>query len=229
MTSINFDEPSIGQVSGENKTTLTCRAQGKAAIGILGETTTDDGGAGVVGSSKNWVGVFGQSQTQVGIWGRAPVAGRFEGDVEVTGDIRLKNADCAEDFDIAKSEHVEAGTVMVLNEMGSLQPSYKEYDRKVVGIISGAGGYNPAIVLDRQQQSQNRIDRLPVALMGKAYCKVDARYSSIEMGDLLTTSSTKGHAMKAKDPTNAFGAIIGKALGTINEGLGMIPVLIALQ
>jgi hypothetical protein len=27
----------------------------------------------------------------------------------------------------------------------------------------------------------------------------------------------------------AFGAVIGKALGSIKEGMGMIPVLVALQ
>ena len=65
--------------------------------------------------------------------------------------------------------------------------------------------------------------------MGKVYCKVDATSSPIEIGDLLTTSPTKGHAMKAEDPYKAFGAVIGKALGTIKDGLGMIPVLVALQ
>jgi hypothetical protein len=157
-------------------------------------------------------------------------AGRFEGNVEVTGDISLTNGDCAEDFDIAESELkcVETGTVMVLNEKGSLQPSNQEYDKKVAGVISGASGYKPAIVLDRQQ-SQKNSHRLPVALIGKVYCKVDARHSSIEIGDLLTTSSTKGYAMKADDPTKAFGAVIGKTLSSIKDGLGMIPVLIALQ
>jgi hypothetical protein len=112
-----------------------------------------------------------------------------------------------------------------------MQPSYREYDKKVTGIISGASGYKPAIVLDRrqQQQGQNNKDRLPIALMGKVYCKVDARHSSIEMGDLLTTSSTKGYTMKGEDPMKAFGAVIGKALGSIKEGTGMIPVLVALQ
>ena len=100
-------------------------------------------------------------------------------------------------------------------------------------IVSGASGYKPAIVLDRQGvQDQNKTTktRLPIALMGKVYCKVDARSSSIEIGDLLTTSSTKGHAMKAQEPTKAFGAVIGKALGSIKEGrMGLIPVLVALQ
>ena len=65
--------------------------------------------------------------------------------------------------------------------------------------------------------------------MGKVYCKVDATYSSIEIGDLLTTSSTIGHAMKADDPLKAFGTVIGKALQPLKEGKGMIPVLVALQ
>lgn len=65
--------------------------------------------------------------------------------------------------------------------------------------------------------------------MGKVYCKVDATPSSIKIGDLLTTSHTKGHAMKADDPYNAFGTVIGKALGSLERGIGMIPVLVALQ
>jgi hypothetical protein len=65
--------------------------------------------------------------------------------------------------------------------------------------------------------------------MGKVYCKVDANYASVEVGDPLTTSSTRGYAMKAKDPSKAFGAIIGKALKPLESGKGLIPVLVALQ
>lgn len=148
------------------------------------------------------------------------------------------NGDCAEDFDISDLEtnRVEAGTVMVLTENGSLESSHQEYDKKVAGIVSGARGYKPAMVLNRQSQFRNENQkedknrhRLPIALMGKVYCKVDARNSPIEIGDLLTTSSTKGYAMKVENPTKAFGAVIGKALGSIKEGLGMIPVLVTLQ
>ena len=46
-------------------------------------------------------------------------------------------------------------------------------------------------------------------LVGKVFCKVDG---AIDVGDLLTTSQTPGHAMKATDPQRAFGAVIGKAL-----------------
>jgi len=36
-------------------------------------------------------------------------------------------------------------------------------------------------------------------------------------------------AMKATDPMKAFGAVIGKALGRLSDGRGVIPVLEALQ
>ena len=65
--------------------------------------------------------------------------------------------------------------------------------------------------------------------MGKVYCKVDAQYASVEVGDLLTTSPTPGHAMKAADPLRAFGSVIGKALRPLDAGQGLIPILISLQ
>lgn len=48
----------------------------------------------VHGISKTGDGVFGESNTGVGVHGKGGrLAGFFEGDVEVTGDIRLANAD----------------------------------------------------------------------------------------------------------------------------------------
>ena len=58
---------------------------------------------------------------------------------------------------------------------------------------------------------------------------VDFDWNASQDGDLLTTSPTQGHAMKAADHVKAFGAIIGKALKPLREGRGMIPVLVALQ
>jgi hypothetical protein len=66
-------------------------------------------------------------------------------------------------------------------------------------------------------------------LSGTAYCQVDARQEPIQVGDLLTTSATPGHAMKASDPLQAFGAVIGKALQPLPAGTGLIPILLALQ
>jgi hypothetical protein len=154
------------------------------------------------------------------------VAGTFEGDVVVTGDIKLINADCAEDFDIVCIEQVEPGTVMVIDSEGALKQSDRPYDKRVAGVISGAGNYKPALILDKQESSNNR---MPIALMGKVYCKVDASYGAIEVGDLLTTSPTVGQAMKVSDPLKAFGSVVGKALRPLEEGQGLIPILIALQ
>jgi hypothetical protein len=208
-----------------------------AGIGVSGHSVNN---AGVRGESQTNNGVLGISHSPtvaavsavndkggIGLFSAGGIAGHFEGDVEVTGDIRLVNAaDCAEDFDISQGQGVEPGTVMVLGEQGTLEPSQRAYDKRVAGVISGAGGFKPGIILDKQQF---RDSRMPVALLGKVYCKVDAQYAPVEVGDLLTTSPTMGHAMKAEDPLKAFGSVIGKALRPLQEGLGLVPILIALQ
>jgi hypothetical protein len=152
------------------------------------------------------------------------------GNINVAGDILLQNADCAEDFNIAEGILVEPGSVMVLGENGALFPCGRAYDKRVAGVISGAGDYRPGIVLDRQKTgSSQNVNRLPIALLGKVYCRVDAQCAAIEVGDLLTTSPTLGHAMKATDREKAFGSVIGKALRPLQGGCGLIPVLISLQ
>jgi hypothetical protein len=173
------------------------------------------------------------SATGIGVHGQGGrLAGLFEGDVQVTGkvtvqgDILLPNADCAEDFDISDATAAEPGTVMVLNDSGELTASTQDYDRRVAGVVSGAGQYKPAIVLDRRETGAVR---LPIALLGKTFCKADARFGAISVGDLLTTSPTPGHAMAATDRTRSFGAVIGKALRPLSEGRGLIPILITLQ
>ncbi len=143
-----------------------------------------------------------------------------------TGDIILQNADCAEDFDVADSTDIEPGTVVVIDENGELHEAGKAYERTVMGVISGAGEYKPGIRLDRRETGKTR---LPVALVGKVYCKADAAFGAIRVGDLLTTSPTPGQAMKASDPARAFGAVIGKALEPLSAGTGIIQILVALQ
>ncbi|MGH9955045.1 MAG: hypothetical protein ACRD39_05225, partial [Nitrososphaeraceae archaeon] len=109
---------------------------------------------------------------------------------------------------------------------GKLKECEVPYDKRVAGVISGAGNYKPGLVLDKRKSLENRTS---ISLMGKVYCKVNAQSAPIGVGDLLTTSSMKGHAMKAEDPTKAFGSVIGKALHPLKTGAGMIPILIALQ
>jgi len=188
--------------------------------GVFG--TNDGAGFGVTGVSPNGIGVSGKG---------GKLAGRFEGDVEVWGDIRFTNGDCAEEFPVEAGQKVEPGTVMVLCKHGAVRPSSSAYDKRVAGVVSGAGLYRPAIVLDKQplDSGLDQTGRHPIALVGKAYCKVDASLHPVETGDLLTTSDQPGYAMKAADPARAFGAVIGKALQPLAGGAGLIPILIALQ
>ena len=72
-------------------------------------------------------------------------------------------------------------------------------------------------------------DAHPIAMIGKVYCLADAAYGPIEAGDLLTTSPTAGHAMKVSDYDKAAGVMIGKALGSLSGGSGLIPVVVSLQ
>jgi hypothetical protein len=217
--------------------------------GVMGLTNVSNGtgvfGGGTTAAGGRQIGVRGETVGGIGVQGKSSgsgLAGDFVGDVHVSGDLNCDGnitakkisasdafffgADCAEDFDISSSELIEPGTVVVLNEGGQLEQSHRAYDKKVVGVISGAGYHKPGITLDKRQSTSQR---LPVALFGKVYCKADARHSPIEIGDLLTTSPTPGHAMKANDPLTAFGSVIGKALRPLNAGCGLIPILIALQ
>ncbi|MDP5103074.1 MAG: hypothetical protein NWP98_04050 [Erythrobacter sp.] len=157
----------------------------------------------------------------------------FQGDVELEGDLAMSGAvrtlgrDCAEAFDLADDCVGEPGTVLVAGEDGRLSPCTAAYDKAVVGIVSGAGEERPGIVLGGGRADAE--DCAPIALIGRVWCKVDASFGAIKLGDMLTTSPTPGHAMKAADKMRAPGSIIGKALKSIPQGCGMVPVLVALQ
>jgi hypothetical protein len=203
---------------------LDLRADG-AAVDL--ETTTSDLYLRSAGAGHDIVMNPFAGDGNVGIGTGSPQAKlHVQGDVMVSGDIVLQNADCAEEFDLASAEAVEPGTVMVLDEEGRLAQSTQAHDKRVAGVVSGAGDFKPGLVLDRQS---DQAGRAAIALIGKVYCKVDAQYAAIEVGDLLTTSPTPGHAMKAADALVAFGAILGKALRPLRSGAGLIPVLVALQ
>lgn len=143
------------------------------------------------------------------------------------GDIEFLNADVAEEFEIKEGmiEEVLPGMLVIVDEDSKLIPCEKPYDSRVVGIIAGGGNFRPGIVMDKNGGE----NRLPVAMIGKVYCLADADVNPIRVGDMLTTSSKKGHAMKATDKQKAFGTVVGKALAGLAQGTGLIPVLVNLQ
>ncbi len=227
-------------VLGESNDQAGVAGVSKNFIGVWGESTSD-AHPGVFGRSKKWQGVHGESDEQagvvgvskksVGVWGEGSPAGFFKGDVHVTGDLILEGADVAEQFDVADmlggDEEVGPGTVVVLNDLGALTLSTREYDTRVAGVVSGAGDRVPALVLDRQETNGSSWRRA-VALMGKVWCQAEATTRPIQVGDLLTTSSKRGHAMAASDRNAAFGAVIGKALTPLSSGTGLVLVLVGL-
>lgn len=142
------------------------------------------------------------------------------------GDIKLLNADCAEDFDVAAAIELEPGDVVVIDADRCVTRAHFAYDPTVAGVVAGAGDRRPGIVLGRDP---SRGERVPVALFGRVYVKADASRVPIRVGDLLTTSDRPGHAMAAHDRERAFGAVIGKALQPLDEGLGLIEILAVLH
>jgi hypothetical protein len=243
-------------VRGHSASGVGLRGDSNSGNGVQGRSGS---GVAVRGDSDSFLGVFGRSNTNDGIQGRSAahdhagvsainesngfglfassdgggLAGVFNGgvkvsgNIEVTGDVTLTNGqDVAEDFEIQSANNVKPGLVMVLDSNGKLHPCQEPYDKKVAGVIAGAGECKPGIVLGKAPSMKTG---LPIALLGKTYCRVDAGYGPIGIGDLLTTSATIGHAMKADDQLKAFGAVIGKALRPLAAGQALIPILIALQ
>jgi hypothetical protein len=64
---------------------------------------------------------------------------------------------------------------------------------------------------------------------GWGLCGIGPENGAIHPGDLLVTSATPGYAMKGTDSSRMLGAIIGKSLGAIESGDGVIDALITLQ
>jgi len=191
-------------------------------IGFTGRVTSTDGCAVLINKGtgdiiKGFSGAAGGSLVfEVRNNGRVVCS-----ELEITG-----GADLAEPF---KAAAAEPGMVMSIDPTlaGELRVSAKPYDRTVAGIVSGANGIKPGMTM---KQSDSAADgNLPVALSGRVYCWCDASNGAIQPGDLLTTSSTPGHAMKVTDHARATGATIGKAMTSLESGRGLVLVLVNLQ
>jgi hypothetical protein len=138
-------------------------------------------------------------------------------------------SDLAEPFEVAGAESVLPGMVVAIDpeHVGQLRVADVAYDRTVAGCVSGANGINPGLTM--QQEGTVAEGSLPVALSGRVYCWADASAGPIQPGDLLTTSDSPGHAMKVIDHERAQGAILGKAMSPLDEGTGLVLVLVTLQ
>jgi len=144
-----------------------------------------------------------------------------------TGDIILRNGDAAEDFDIANPKDAQPGTVMIVEEDKLLHPCTRAYDKRVVGVVAGAGKYRPGVIFDRDNSKPGF--RAPISIMGKVSVKADASCYPIEVGSLLTTSDRCGYAQATQDHEASLGSVLGKSLTSLASGIGTVEMLISLR
>ena len=147
--------------------------------------------------------------------------------LQITG-----GSDLSEQFEIQAgpaNTQPQAGYVVSIDvdNPGELIVSGRAYDHTVAGIVSGAGGVKPGMLMGQTGSAAD--GRYPVALTGRVYVWVDADYGAVQPGDLLTTSNTPGHAMIVTNHEQAQGAILGKAMTALPEGRGLVLVLVTLQ
>jgi hypothetical protein len=229
------------------------------ANGVIGESNSPDGYgvAGVNSATTGWgIGVYGDtssdgpavaaynSDTGIGLWTRSvsgnPIVAHGSsgtdvefyvannGDVFADGAYQSPAADFAEM--LPAQAGLEPGDVLVIGSDGKLTRCTQAYQTSVVGVFSTNPGF-----LGGSGDNEVSTGKVPLAVVGVVPVKISAANGAIRPGDLLTTSSIPGYAMKAKPMTmNGYtsyqsGAIIGKALGTLDNDTGMIQMLVMLQ
>ncbi len=221
---------------------------GTSSVGVWANSTDDRAVAGF--STNNWgvsgdctsAGTFGILGTpNEGMYAYSPntakPAGRFACAtggiaIDALGLVRVKTlqilggADLAERFEV--SGESEPGTVLAIDptENGRLRTSDEAYSHRVAGVVSGANALNAGVVLSADGVVEGTA---AVALTGRVWVKCDATEAAIAAGDLRTTASRAGYAMKAVDRDRAQGAVLGKAMTSLASGTGMVLVIVSLQ
>lgn len=156
------------------------------------------------------------------------------GKLEVVGTTTTKvlaitgGGNLTEPFESSESQLIPKGALVIIDEEnpGQLKLSQQAYDKRVAGVVSGAGGINPGLTLTQEgvlEGGQN------VALSGRVYALATAANGPIKPGDLLTTSEIAGHAMKMTNISRSHGRVIGKAMSKLESGEGLVLVLVNLQ
>lgn len=148
------------------------------------------------------------------------------GAVSADGGFTSPAADFAEMIDtrLGGSTYVP-GDVIAISKWAdrTVELADEPYSKAVIGVYST----KPAFLGGASVDGDVQVGRIPVAIVGIVPVKVSAENGSIERGDLLTTSSTPGHAMLADEYVP--GTILGKAMGRLGYGTGIIDVFLMLQ
>ena len=163
---------------------------------------------------------------RVGIGTTSPASRLHVNGTTTTDVLTITGADLAEKFPVTDS--VQPGTVVEIDPVhpGQLRRASGAYNRRVAGVVSGANDLPAGAILGNLKGSENAP---PIALSGRVWTRCNTSNGSIRPGDLLTTSDVSGEAMKVGDHGRAQGAIIGKAMTSLEDGSGFVLVLVSLQ
>ena len=202
-----------GAVTGDNTVAQTYGWLGSPGEGVLGASLNTSRPAGRFNAAPGGVAIEANGVTKTKT-------------LQIMG-----GADLAEPFDVthAAGAKPDPGSVVVIDPAhpGDLAVSEAAYDTRVAGVISGAHDLAPGMVM--QSDAEHVHGDHPVALTGRVWCKVDASFGAVRPGDLLVSSPTPGHAMLAKDAARRNGAVLGKAMTSLEAGRGLVLVLVSLQ
>jgi hypothetical protein len=207
------------------------------AWGVYGEGTSH-GVMGECGSSYGFGGYFRHTDGGLALVADSGAADnddivRFRNDfnirfkVQGDGDVYIDGSyyDTGADFAEMLSAHgdLEPADVLIIGADGQLTRSTAPYQTSVVGVYSTRPGFVGGVGED-----DDLTGKVPLAILGIVPLKASAENGAILPGDLLVTSSTAGHAMRAgSNPPQ--GSVLGKALGELREGTGVIDILVTLQ
>jgi subtilisin family serine protease len=172
--------------------------------------------------------------TTVTATGRIFRVERTTGNVYAAGSFNPGGADVAEY--ILASEPLEPGDVV---ELDPHNPKHyrkvrEPYSPWVAGVISTAPGFvlgakHLSLALSVNGEGRGEVEpgeRPLLALLGRVPVKATTESGPIRPGDLLTSASKPGYAMRCEDIHRCEGAIIGKALEALDKGEGVILVLL---
>jgi hypothetical protein len=117
---------------------------------------------------------------------------------------------------------LEATDVLVIGPDGKLAKATEPYQTTIAGVYSTKPGFVGGMPVEGESDGE-----IPLAVVGVVPVKVSAENGAIQPGDLLVTSSTAGHAMRGVNPP--VGTVLGKALESLDSGVGTILALVTLQ
>jgi hypothetical protein len=144
-----------------------------------------------------------------------------DGDVYCDGAFTGGGADFAEM--LPAQDGLEPGDVLVIGPDAQLTRSTDPYQASVAGVYSTQPGF-----VGGAGDDADLTGKVSLAIIGVVPAKASAENGDIRPGDLLVTSSTPGHAMRA-GPNPPQGTVLGKALGELEGGTGVIDILVTLQ